>query len=124
MWSALLSSDLSLAAQVCIYSQELDDGNAPSLAHDDAERAADQAKRFERSLTERMVDFFAEEAREEVASARAARHARREQGDLSSLRMANVEFVKALDNALRMGCGFGLSRWLPVPEPLEHRFAF
>ena len=94
--------------------QELDDCNEPYLAHDDAEKAACQAKRFDLSVAERMRDFFAEEAKQEQAAAKAAKQARRDQGDLSSLRMANVEFVKALDNALRQGCGHGLARWLPA----------
>ena len=66
------------------------------------------------SAAERMREFFAEEAKQEQAAAKAAKQARRDQGDLSTLRMANVEFVKALDNALRQGCGHGLAHWLPV----------
>ena len=61
-----------------------------------------------------MREFFAKEAKQEQAAAKAAKQSRRLQDDLSSVRMANVEFVKALDNALRQGCGHGLAHWLPV----------
>ena len=61
-----------------------------------------------------MREFFANEAKQEQAAAKAAKQSRRLQDDLSSHRMANVEFVKALDNALRQGCGHGLAHWLPV----------
>ena len=73
-------------------------------------------------MAERMREFFAEETKQEQAAAKAAKQARRDQGDLSSLRMANVEFVKALDNALRQGSGHGLARWLPVLYASFHSF--